>query len=898
MSLVPVGDKFARGFPDHQEAEEGGCTCGEDHELLPLAYTEFGDVCKTPLPIDAHFFAYSLPGVPRRLAGDEALALSPSMVLFVVDVDVPGHGEVTQEWWDVERSKLAMLSSAHPGFYAYATTHGYRVVYAIDPGEVDSPAARDAWKASYESWLDYLCTSFGIEGDRHCSDWTRAYRLPRVRRDGVDVIPLHELGDPSALGTWDRPFVDPPSQSEHAPYVPTEDGPTDAVIAEVRRRLAKHGPAVSGQGGNSHTRTAWGILVHDWALPEEVARAELLRWNETCDPPWDETDLFEGPARDAQGWHSAYGAARTDWENQASLRAMIEAQLPPDPDPAPEEENAPGLYDVDKLVEDLLGIAMAWRHSDRPAAPGEEFTLRQRGENLRMVLSGGILTDDKPATKTLFDIFEHSAILGYDLETSCSVAERVRPRPYFIGFAATAHQRYYQREVEPKSDGEVQGLLSVTDKGKFESSMGNIVMVLRFGEATRGLLWNDVVSKKIGAAGKFRGAPEGMLDTELRVYLSSRWGISAHASDVTRALSYVATKWGSRDLLREYLRGVVWDGTPRLGSVGTWTGRDDVVHDGDPLCDGWLRSYCAAETKDRDDSDVSDLVTAIGSKWMISAVARALEPGCQVDTVLVMEGAQGLGKSTAFKILGSPWYSGTPVHIGNKDAYLQVQALWICELAELASATRAEVGQLKAFITNAEDNFRPPYGTTSIMSARRCVFGGTINPDPDGEVDYLRDDSGERRWWPVRIGDIDRKRLASDRDQLWAEAVVRFDRGERWWFDRKEQLEVDKVTSNRKAKSAWGGIIRAWCGKCVEGRLGSAVKAHDRWRVEEIAQLALEIPIKEIPRHVPAIKSALRGAGFVERREWEEGGARPRLWTHPELSVPKASDKAAEPRAN
>jgi predicted P-loop ATPase len=127
-------------------------------------------------------------------------------------------------------------------------------------------------------------------------------------------------------------------------------------------------------------------------------------------------------------------------------------------------------------------------------------------------------------------------------------------------------------------------------------------------------------------------------------------------------------------------------------------------------------------------------------------------------------------------------------------------------LAERDAIGRAEVSRIKAFLTRTTDRFRPPYGRYTVEVPRQCVFAGTVNPDT-----YLRDETGNRRFWPLRCGTIDIAVLARDRDQLWAEAVHRFREGAIWWIDDPALLAEAREEWDRRYQSdAWDDLIEHW----------------------------------------------------------------------------------------
>lgn len=208
--------------------------------------------------------------------------------------------------------------------------------------------------------------------------------------------------------------------------------------------------------------------------------------------------------------------------------------------------------------------------------------------------------------------------------------------------------------------------------------------------------------------------------------------------------------------VRDYLEAQVWDGEPRLNN--------------------WLREFLGA----RGDSAY---LKAVGRKFLISAVARIFTPGCQVDHVLVLEGPQGIGKSATARQLANitEWFTDDMPDIHTKDAALQLSGRWIIELAELAALRRSEIEGMKAFITRPTDVYRPPYARRAVAVPRQSVFVATTN-----EAHYLRDPTGNRRFWPVRCGAIDVPLLSLYINDLWAEAVAAFRAREQWHLTREE----------------------------------------------------------------------------------------------------------------
>jgi predicted P-loop ATPase len=196
----------------------------------------------------------------------------------------------------------------------------------------------------------------------------------------------------------------------------------------------------------------------------------------------------------------------------------------------------------------------------------------------------------------------------------------------------------------------------------------------------------------------------------------------------------------------------------------------------------------------------------VGARWLISAVARVFRPGAKADCCLILEGPQGIRKSTALRTIAGEYFTDELADLGSKDAAMQTRGVWIIELSELDNLGHAEVARIKAFISRTTDRFRPPYGMRLVESPGQCLFAGTVNHGA-----YLRDETGGRRFWPVVCGRIDVDALARDPDQLWAEAKVRFESGSVWWLETPDlvQLAADQQEA-RYEGDPWEEVIGPW----------------------------------------------------------------------------------------
>lgn len=231
--------------------------------------------------------------------------------------------------------------------------------------------------------------------------------------------------------------------------------------------------------------------------------------------------------------------------------------------------------------------------------------------------------------------------------------------------------------------------------------------------------------------------------------------------------------------VQEYLKLLKWDGIERLST--------------------WLIVYLGAnDTK---------FIRAIGKRWLISGVARIFEPGCQADHTLLLEGPQGIKKSTALRTLASAeWFTDHISDLDSKDSRMDLHGKWIVELAELSAVRRSLAEKVKSFLTATSDNFRPPYGRTTIDVPRQNIFAGSVNDETP-----FTDETGNRRFWPVRCGNIDIEKLAEHRDQLWAEAYERYEDDEHWWLDSEELNTAAKEEQKlRYQTGVWDEKIKSW----------------------------------------------------------------------------------------
>lgn len=242
--------------------------------------------------------------------------------------------------------------------------------------------------------------------------------------------------------------------------------------------------------------------------------------------------------------------------------------------------------------------------------------------------------------------------------------------------------------------------------------------------------------------------------------------------------------------------------------------------------------------------------------------------------MLILEGAQGAGKSTALKVLaGEDWFTDQLAEIGSKDADLQMVGVWVIEIAELDAISRAEVSRIKSFLTRTTNRYRPPYERYPVSVPRQCVFAGSVNLDT-----YLPDETGNRRFWPISVGHIDLDGLRRDRDQLWAEAVVRYGEGAPWWLDDSDLVAAANAAQDERYQGdAWDAHIDRWLTH-ERRRVNHGYAGYDDWRDEEVlrSEPLNDVSVGEILEQALRIEPArwtrndqMRVSKYLKARKWQ-----------------------------
>jgi len=254
-----------------------------------------------------------------------------------------------------------------------------------------------------------------------------------------------------------------------------------------------------------------------------------------------------------------------------------------------------------------------------------------------------------------------------------------------------------------------------------------------------------------------------------------------------------------------------------------------------------------------------------------------------VDCIVILEGDQGIGKSSVLRVVfdgdNQGWFTDEIADLGSKDSAMQLAGVWCIEMAELDAMSRAEVSRTKSFASRTNDRYRPPYGKRVVDVERQCVFAGSVN-----EAEYLRDPTGGRRFWPVKCTKADWKGVYAAREQLWAEAVTRYRRREKWFLHEKALIDMAaEEQAARQWQHPWTEKIEEWLNKQLVHVKNGGVT------VGEILEGAL---FKNVEKWTPS--DAITVGKCMKELGWEKYQARVGGGSHREWRY-RLSQSAAQP---
>ena len=333
----------------------------------------------------------------------------------------------------------------------------------------------------------------------------------------------------------------------------------------------------------------------------------------------------------------------------------------------------------------------------------------------------------------------------------------------------------FAKPVDDSADPDAWKLkLELNEDGGIKPSVQNAELILSHDEALMGVRYNEL-SRGIEVQGSlpwdrpskyWRDADEA----QLYLYIADKYGVQFASTKFSTALVAVVDRRRFNPL-KDYLRGLpAWDGKARVESM--------------------LVDYLGAVD--------SHYVREVTKRTLIGAVMRVFEPGCKFDTVLVLDGKPGIGKSTLLRKLGGAWFSDSLSLTDTRDktAAEKLQGIWIMEIGEMQGSRKADTEAIKSFISRQVDEYRTAYGKVVEKHPRTSIICGTTN----SVTGFLRDATGNRRFWPVMVDgtgalsafDI----TAETRDQIWAEAVSMYECGEECYLDAETEEEARLAQRN------------------------------------------------------------------------------------------------------
>lgn len=312
--------------------------------------------------------------------------------------------------------------------------------------------------------------------------------------------------------------------------------------------------------------------------------------------------------------------------------------------------------------------------------------------------------------------------------------------------------------------------LEYTESGKLRSTISNFSLIIENEPLLKEKIAYNEFSNRAVVIGQLPWRKKGNMgdwndtdDSGLREFIEKYYGISSTAKCADAlALSFEKHSFHP---IKDYLESLTWDGVERVNTL--------------------FIDYLGAED--------NSYVRTVARKIIVAAVARVLVPGIKFDNMPVLAGPQGMGKSTIIKKLGKQWYSDSLTTVSGKEAYEQLQGVWILEMGEMMATKKADIEATKHFLSKTEDIYRVAYGRRTSRFPRQCVFIGTTN-----DREFLRDKTGNRRFWPIDVRiNTNTKSVFDDLtqyeiDQIWAEAVELWRAGEKLYLTGEEEKEAKR----------------------------------------------------------------------------------------------------------
>jgi predicted P-loop ATPase len=440
----------------------------------------------------------------------------------------------------------------------------------------------------------------------------------------------------------------------------------------------------------------------------------------------------------------------------------------------------------------------------------------------------------------------------------------------FTGYRTSDDAPRNPNPQQAKSQSEAQAAAHATQTGKgdfmegkvkWHCNVGNIALALEQEPEFMNLVGFDemlrtemLLQPLKSTDPNFKPRPLTDADvTELQARL--QWfGFKRLGKDTTHDAVNAHARTRSFHPLRDYLKDLKWDGKARLRT--------------------WLHDYMGAEQ--------NGYTGGIGTMFLIGMVARIFKPGCKLDYMPILEGGQGTFKSRACAILAGEYFTDHLPDITGKEASQHLRGKWLIEVAELRAYSRAMVDHFKEFLVRNTERYRPPFARIEISEPRQCAFIGTTNKDF-----YLRDETGARRFWPIKTGEIKLDELSRDRDRLLSEAVHLYRAGAPWWPDAEfEQQTIAPEQERRFEVDEWEPLIQRYLNALHEPKRTTIINIAVNVLGYETERPIIYDPNDPQPTRGTPINQfdkakQMRVAAILRHLEWEPNRKERERWWQP-----------------
>lgn len=401
-------------------------------------------------------------------------------------------------------------------------------------------------------------------------------------------------------------------------------------------------------------------------------------------------------------------------------------------------------------------------------------------------------------------------------------------------------ERYALASVLPAEEAIVTYELATTEKGRVKTTLDNVRRVITKSHAWGQFVWYDSFRDRVMIHDKIVREWCDADDVDAAIYLQSAVELdSVTPAQVHAVMDAFCRDFQVRHPVKQWLDGLTWDSTPRVARA--------------------FVTYWGVEI---DVQMPEDYITSASKNFFVSLVARIYRPGCQCDTMPVFEGNQGIRKSSSLRALAGDFYMVQSDSVTSKDFFQTLQGKWLVEIGEMDAFSRADVTRVKTVISTPTDRYRNSYGRSAADHHRQCVFAGTTNKE-----DWGNDETGLRRFWPVKCGTIDVDAILRDRDQLFAEAVHLLNSGVDWWT--MPARETEDVQSQRQFDHAWTDTIVTSLSGLTETTIAHLLGNILKFEAPQMNRQAQLI-----------VGGILRNAGWVKKNKYRDGRQQ-KVWIAP-----------------